>query len=89
MPVLLGVDHLDGPTAFDVLAWAALAGAPGPRDVTGYASYLRRYFGSVRTVATLRNPYGIHNEEWGGHVYVCTRPREPWSRIWPQLRHYG
>jgi hypothetical protein len=70
-------------------ATTVLAVAPGPRDVTGYAGYLRHYFGSVRTIATLRNAYGIHNEEWGGHVYLCTRPREPWGRIWPRLRHYG
>jgi hypothetical protein len=73
----------------DPAATTVLAVAPGPRDVTGYAGYLRRYFGSVRPVVTLRNPYGIHNEEWGGHVYLCTHPREPWSRIWQQLRHYG
>jgi hypothetical protein len=24
--------------------------------------------------ATLSNPYGIHNQEWGGHVYLCTAP---------------
>lgn len=69
-------------------ATTVLAVAPGPRDVTGYAGYLRRFFASVRTVATLHNPYGIHNEEWGGHVYLCTRPREPWSQIWERLRHY-
>ncbi|HEU5008718.1 MAG TPA: glycosyltransferase family 39 protein [Jatrophihabitantaceae bacterium] len=69
-------------------ATTVLAVAPGPRDVVGYGSYLRRFFGSVRAVATLRNPYRIHNEEWDGHVYVCTHPRQAWRRIWPQLRHY-
>jgi hypothetical protein len=42
----------------------------------------------VRVAATLSNPYGIHNQEWGGHVYVCTGPRESWARLWPRLRHY-
>lgn len=69
-------------------ATTVLAVAPGPRDVVDYGSYLRRFFGSVRPVATLRNPYRIHNEEWGGHVYLCTHPRQAWSRIWDQLRHY-
>jgi hypothetical protein len=22
------------------------------------------------------------------HVYICTRLRQPWAQIWPQLRHY-
>ena len=49
---------------------------------------LHRYFASVRTVATLTNPYGVRNIEWGGHVYLCTGPRQPWGRLWPRLRHY-
>jgi len=63
--------------------------APGPDDVTGYAGILRQFFTRVRTVATLSNPYGVHNQEWGGHVYVCTGPRHPWAQMWPRLRHYG
>jgi hypothetical protein len=39
--------------------------------------------------ATLSNPYGLRNQEWDGHVYICTDPLQPWSQIWPQLRHYG
>jgi Dolichyl-phosphate-mannose-protein mannosyltransferase len=62
--------------------------APGPMDTTGYAGYLRQFFGSVRVAATLTNPQGIRDQEWGGHVYVCTNPRKPWAQIWPQLRHY-
>jgi hypothetical protein len=68
---------------------AALAIAPGPRDVTGYDRYLQRFFTSVTAVATFRNSWGLHNEEWGGHVYLCTGMRGPWSVIWPQMRHYG
>lgn len=70
-------------------ATTALIVAPGPRDVTGYDTYLRRFFTDVRPVATLRNSYGLHNEEWGGHIYFCTGLRGPWSMIWPQMRHYG
>jgi hypothetical protein len=69
-------------------ATVVLAVAPGPVDVTGYAGYLGRFFTRVRTVATLSNPYGLHNQEWGGHVYLCTGPRHPWARLWPRLRHY-
>jgi 4-amino-4-deoxy-L-arabinose transferase-like glycosyltransferase len=69
-------------------ATTVLAVAPGPQDVTGYKRYLTRFFGSVKTVATLTNPQGVHNQEWGGHLYVCTEPREQWALMWPRLRHY-
>jgi Dolichyl-phosphate-mannose-protein mannosyltransferase len=69
-------------------ASTVVAVAPGPMDVTGYAAYLRQFFTSVRVAATLSNPYGIHNQEWGGHVYVCTGPRRSWAQLWPRLRHY-
>ncbi len=69
-------------------ATTVVAVAPGPVDVTGYAAYLRQFFTSVRVAATLTNQYGIHNQEWGGHVYVCSGLRQPWPRLWPRLRHY-
>jgi putative ABC transport system permease protein len=31
---------------------------------------------------------GIHNDEYGDHVFVCTGLRQPWAQLWPQLRHY-
>ena len=55
-------------------ATTVVAVAPGPLDVTGYGAYLSQFFTSVRVVATLSNPYGIHNQDWGGHVYLCTGP---------------
>ena len=70
-------------------ASTVVAVAPGPMDGQGYQAYLRRFFGSVRVAATLTNSAGLHNQEYGGHVYVCTHPREPWGRLWPALRHYG
>jgi Dolichyl-phosphate-mannose-protein mannosyltransferase len=70
-------------------ATTVVAVAPGPMDTTGYAAFLAHYFTSVRTVATLTNGPQIHNQEWGGHIYVCTGLRRPWGEIWPQLRHYS
>lgn len=70
-------------------ASTVVAVAPGPIDVTDYGAYLRLYFTSVRVVATLSNPYGLHNQEWGGHVYICTGPRLPWAQTWPLLRQYS
>jgi 4-amino-4-deoxy-L-arabinose transferase-like glycosyltransferase len=70
-------------------ATTVLAVMPGPADGGGDAAYLGQFFTSVRAVATLSNPYGLHNQEWGGHVYLCTGPRQPWGQMWPQLRQYS
>jgi Dolichyl-phosphate-mannose-protein mannosyltransferase len=70
-------------------ATTVLAVMPGPVDGGGDAAYLRQFFASVRAAATLSNPYRIHNQEWGGHVYLCTGPRHPWAQMWPRLRTYG
>jgi 4-amino-4-deoxy-L-arabinose transferase-like glycosyltransferase len=69
-------------------ATTVVAVAPGPGAAPDYSTYLNRFFTSVREVATLSNPYGVHNIESGGHVYICTGLRQPWSQLWPSLRHY-
>jgi hypothetical protein len=70
-------------------ATTVVAVMPGPEDGGGDAAYLGQFFTSVRAVATLSNPYGLHNQEWHGHVYLCTGPRHPWGQMWPQLRSYS
>ena len=67
------------PQGYTLHWWSAAATNQGARDAL---------FTSVRVAATLSNPYGIHNRDWGGHVYVCTGPRQPWAQLWPRLRHY-
>ena len=73
----------------DPTATTVLAVAPGPVDVTGYATYLREFCGNVRVMATLSNRAGIHNQEWDGHVYLCTDLKRHWSTTWSRLRHYS
>jgi hypothetical protein len=71
-------------------ATTVVAVAPGPvGGGTGYGAYLGYFFIHVRVAATLSNPYGIHNQQWGGHVYICTGPRLPWGQLWPYLREYS
>jgi hypothetical protein len=70
-------------------ATTVVAVMPGPADGGGDAAYLGQFFTSVRAVATLSNPYGLHNQEWHGHVYLCTGPRHRWGQMWPQLRQYS
>jgi hypothetical protein len=60
-----------------------------PGNAPGYGDYLSRFFRSVQQVATLSNPAGIHNQEWGGHVYLCTGPALTWAQLWPLLRQYS
>jgi hypothetical protein len=70
-------------------ATTIVAVGPGPAGGgTGYGAYLGQFFTHVRVAATTSNPYRLHNQQWGGHVYVCTGLREPWARIWPRLRQY-
>jgi 4-amino-4-deoxy-L-arabinose transferase-like glycosyltransferase len=44
-------------------------------------------FEGCRAAATIENGVGLENEEQGGTVFVCAGPREPWSELWPRLRH--
>jgi 4-amino-4-deoxy-L-arabinose transferase-like glycosyltransferase len=70
-------------------ATTVLAIMPGPLDGPGDEAQLRQFFTSVRPVATLSNPDGVRNQEWGGHVYLCTGPRHPWGQMWPRQRSYS
>ncbi len=44
---------------------------------------------TVKHVATLTNPAGIRNQEWHGHIYLCTGSKSPWAQLWPRMRHYS
>ena len=70
-------------------ATTVVAVTPGPIGGGPYGSYLLGFFRHVRTAATLFNQAGLHNQEWDGHVYVCTEPRRPWGKMWLSLRYYG
>lgn len=49
---------------------------------------IERYFTGCRDVARVDNGHGVDNEEQHAVVALCTRTTEPWSRLWPSLRHY-
>jgi len=69
-------------------ATTIVAVAPGGVTAAGYDVYLGHFFTDVRRAATLRNHDDVHNIEQGGGVYICNGPRQTWSQMWPQLRHY-
>ena len=61
-------------------------GSAGPVIVLGYGDPSVDFSG-CRPAATIDNGIGLENEEQGGTVFVCERPREPWSAMWDDLRH--
>jgi hypothetical protein len=61
-------------------------GSAGPVIVLGYDDPSVDFRG-CRRAATIDNGAGLDNEEQGGGVFVCARPREPWARAWRRLRH--
>ncbi|RSS39058.1 glycosyl transferase [Streptomyces sp. WAC08241] len=48
---------------------------------------LRAHFGVARQVATVDNGLGIATEYQGRPIYFLSRPKEPWTRIWPELQY--
>jgi hypothetical protein len=44
-------------------------------------------FASCRLAATVDNGVELDNEEQGGAVFLCERPRRPWRQAWPALSH--
>jgi hypothetical protein len=64
------------------------AGA-APVIVVGVDSlaYLAQFFDGCRVVRHFDNGLQVDNEEQGGPIDVCARPKAPWPRIWPRLHH--
>ena len=73
--------------------WARGYGNPPPETVVILGAgreRLLQMFESVFVVGRVPNLLGVGNEE--SHrpdIYVCRRPREPWSSLWPKLRAFG
>lgn len=51
------------------------------------AEFDKQFFGDVKQVATISNPYAMPNEI-GLPVYICRRPRIQLPELWPKLRFY-
>jgi 4-amino-4-deoxy-L-arabinose transferase-like glycosyltransferase len=66
--------------------WGVPPASSGPVIVLGDRAPFGAFEG-CRPAATIDNGVGLDNEEQGGTVFVCTRPREPWARLWPRLTH--
>ena len=61
-------------------------GSAGPVIVLGYGDPSGDFTG-CRAAARIDNGVELENEEQGGTVFVCERPRLPWRELWPVLSH--
>ncbi|HEX6350353.1 MAG TPA: glycosyltransferase family 39 protein [Candidatus Dormibacteraeota bacterium] len=50
---------------------------------------LESEFESVEQAGTIDMPYGIHNEEYGRPIFICSRPRLSLAEWWPSQQHYS
>jgi hypothetical protein len=74
--------------------WYKGYGEPPPDTVIvlGYdRDDLAQLFADCRLAAQVVNRAKVVNEESRDHpdIFVCRQPREPWSVLWPHMRHYG
>ena len=60
-----------------------------PIIVVGYRNpqAVARSFEGCRLVARIDNGVDLDNEEQGGPSGRCATTVEPWSTLWPRLRH--
>lgn len=73
--------------------WYRGYGDPEPETVivVGFKpEHAEKIFESCEYRGTVKNSYNIKNEESTHHtgLYVCRKPRRPWSEMWPEMRWY-
>jgi 4-amino-4-deoxy-L-arabinose transferase-like glycosyltransferase len=64
---------------------------PGTRTVVlvGWSRpYAQAFFDSVERAGTIRNAFGVANDEEGAPIWLATDPSRTFPAIWPALRHY-
>ena len=62
-------------------------GRPDHRDRLRQPAALQGSFSGCRLAARIDNGVGLDNEEQDGPVWLCAATVEPWSTLWPRLRH--
>jgi hypothetical protein len=62
-------------------ATAAIAVGFGPQTLTPVCGTLR--------LTAPEQPLGVHDDEQGAPVWLCSALRGSWPAIWPRLRHLG
>ncbi|PXX69146.1 dolichyl-phosphate-mannose-protein mannosyltransferase [Nocardia tenerifensis] len=51
--------------------------------------HLVRVCADVQPAGHIDNGRGIDNDEQGAPLFVCRKPRAPWSELWPRVKHLG
>jgi 4-amino-4-deoxy-L-arabinose transferase-like glycosyltransferase len=74
--------------------WYRGYGNPPPQTVVviGFnRTRVNGIFESCELAGHVANAYGVSNEETRDHpdIFVCRRPREPWSEFWKDLQSFG
>lgn len=73
--------------------WYRGYGKPEPETVivVGFeSSYAIYFFKSCEFHGSVKNQYGLKNEETTHHtsLYVCREPRHPWNDMWQDMKWY-
>lgn len=73
--------------------WYRSYGDPQPETVivVGFERvYAENFFEQCESVGTVRNQYGVKNEETTHHtgLYICRQPRRPWSEMWKEMQWF-
>ncbi len=50
---------------------------------------LTPFCATLRLAAHLNNHVGVHDDEQGAPVWVCSGLRDSWAAIWPRLQNFG
>ncbi len=67
--------------------WAPPRMNPTTVVMVGFSQdYASRYFADCRQAATITNNIGIHNEEFGRPILVCTNPSQPLWSVWSSFQ---
>lgn len=65
---------------------------PGTRTILAVGispDILNAAFTDVRPAGRLDNGLGINNDEQGTDLFVCSEPRDTWTRLWPAFIRLG
>jgi len=73
--------------------WYRGYGDPEPRTVivVGFEEEdTKHFFESCVFIDNVKNSYGVKNEETTRHtgLYICQKPKRPWSEMWTEMRWY-
>ncbi|HEY8117071.1 MAG TPA: hypothetical protein VIH70_11705 [Actinomycetota bacterium] len=52
-------------------------------------AYAGRFFGSVERAGTIRNAFGVDNDEEGAPIWLASDARRSLPAMWPEMRSYG